>query len=585
MDKHLFHYKGIKLHMFIVGILTVLQGITIVFQAVFLATAITNMFNGTASSAVLPYFSGFAVAFFLRHFLQWLKERIAFHYGEKTSVEFQNILIRKIFELGPRGIGRNGSGNIITLALEGIPKFRTYLELFIPRSIAMFVLPIVVLIYVYSADTLSGIVLTLTMPIMITFLILLGVVAQKYAKTQWNSYQLLARHFVDSLRGLLTLKYLGKSKSHQHAIASVSDKYRIATNRSLRIAFLSSFSLDFFSSLSIAVVAVELGIRLIDGAIGLQAALTVLILAPEYFQPIRDLGTDYHATMDGKDAGEQIHRLLKKSTVKTIDSSLQVPHWTANSTLSVAGLEKNSDEEKKSILKDITFTNTGFQKVGIVGTSGAGKSTLIDLLSGFTGPSNGEITIDGVKVNDFSHPSWQEQIVYIPQHPYIFAGTIAENIKLYAPDATREQLENAIKITGLTQLVNNLPNGLNERIGQGGRVLSGGEEQRIALTRSLLEERPVMLFDEPTAHLDIETEHEIKRMILPLMHNKLVFFATHRLHWMPEMDIIFVLDNGKLVEIGTHDELLLKNGYYCQLASSQGRFKGGVEDEAFSSLH
>ena len=148
-----------------------------------------------------------------------------------------------------------------------------------------------------------------------------------------------------------------------------------------------------------------------------------------------------------------------------------------------------------------------------------------------------------------------------------------------------EQLENAIKITGLTQLVNNLPNGLDERIGQGGRVLSGGEEQRIALTRSLLEERPVMLFDEPTAHLDIETEHEIKRMILPLMHNKLVFFATHRLHWMPEMDIIFVLDNGKLVEIGTHDELLLKNGYYCQLASSQGRFKGGMDDEAFSSLH
>ena len=147
---------------------------------------------------------------------------------------------------------------------------------------------------------------------MIAFLILLGLVAQKHANTQWSSYQLLSRHFVDSLRGLLTLKYLGKSKSHQHAIETVSDKYRIATNRSLSIAFLSTFSLDFFTSLSVAVVAVELGIRLIDGVIGLQTALTVFILAPEYFQPIRDLGNDYHATMDGKDAGEQIHKLLRK---------------------------------------------------------------------------------------------------------------------------------------------------------------------------------------------------------------------------------------------------------------------------------
>lgn len=577
MDKHLFHYKGIKLHLFIVGTLTVLQGMMIVYQAVLLAAAITNMFNGTASSAVLPYFAGFAAAFVFRHALQWIKERAAFHYGEKTSMEFQNMLIQQIFELGPRGIGKNGSGNIITLALEGIPKFRTYLELFIPRAIAMAVIPVLLLIYIYSADFLSGIVLTLTMPIMIAFLILLGVAAQKYAKTQWSSYQLLARHFVDSLRGLLTLKYLGKSKSHQNAIAAVSDKYRIATNRSLRIAFLSSFSLDFFSSLSIAVVAVELGLRLIDGVIGLQAALTVLILAPEYFQPIRDLGTDYHATMDGKDAGEQIHRLLKKSPVKTEDSAIQVPRWTDDSRLIVKNLIKFSEDEQKAILENVEFSLKGFQKVGIVGASGAGKSTLIDLLSGFSLPSIGDISAADVKMNDFSHPGWQNQIIYIPQHPYIFAGTIADNIRLYAPDATLEEIENAIKVTGLSPLVHQLPDGLNERIGQGGRVLSGGEEQRIALARSLLQDRPIMLFDEPTAHLDIETEHEIKQMLLPLMQKKLVFFATHRLHWMMEMDIIFVLDNGKLVEMGTHNELIRKKNYYYRLVESQNGIKGGLD--------
>ena len=573
MDKYLFHYKGIKPHMFIVGILTVLQGITIIVGAIFLAKAITYMFNGTAPSAVLPFFTGFIIAHFLRHFIQWLKERLAYRFAENTASAVQESLIRKLFELGPRGIGKSGSGNMITLALEGIPSFRTYLELFIPRAISMMVIPIAVLIYVFAFDTISGIVLILTMPILIAFLILLGLVAQKYANAQWGSYQLLSRHFVDSLRGLLTLKYLGRSKSHQNAIEVVSEKYRIATNKSLRLAFLSSFSLDFFSSLSVAVVAVELGIRLIDGGIGLQAALTILILAPEYFQPIRDLGNDYHATMDGKDAGKQINKLLSKPTLSNNHNPLEVPQWTATSTLSVQNLTKQTDTEDKLILEDITFEVNGFQKIGIIGASGAGKSTLIDILSGFSSIKDGSISINGTKLDSFSNINWQKQISYIPQHPYIFAGTIADNIRLYAPNATEEEMEDAIAVTGLTELVSQLPNGLNERIGQGGRVLSGGEEQRIALTRSLLVNRPIMLFDEPTAHLDIETEHDIKRLILPLMTNKLVFFATHRLHWMREMDTILVIENGKIVESGTHQELLERKGSYFQLINAQ---KGGI---------
>ena len=573
MDKYLFHYKGIKPHMFIVGILTVLQGITIIVEAIFLAKAITYMFNGTAPSAVLPFFTGFIIAHFLRHFIQWLKERLAYRFAENTASAVQENLIRKLFELGPRGIGKSGSGNMITLALEGIPSFRTYLELFIPRAISMMVIPIAVLIYVFAFDTISGIVLILTMPILIAFLILLGLVAQKYANAQWGSYQLLSRHFVDSLRGLLTLKYLGRSKSHQNAIEAVSEKYRIATNKSLRLAFLSSFSLDFFSSLSVAVVAVELGIRLIDGGIGLQAALTILILAPEYFQPIRDLGNDYHATMDGKDAGKQINQLLSKPTLSNNHNPLEVPQWTETSTLSVQNLTKQTDTEDKLILEDITFEVNGFQKIGIIGASGAGKSTLIDILSGFSSIKDGSISINETKLDSFSNINWQKQISYIPQHPYIFAGTVADNIRLYAPNATEEEMEDAISVTGLTELVSQLPNGLNERIGQGGRVLSGGEEQRIALTRSLLVNRPIMLFDEPTAHLDIETEHDIKRLILPLMTNKLVFFATHRLHWMREMDTILVIENGKIVESGTHQELLARKGSYFQLINAQ---KGGI---------
>ncbi|WP_428909409.1 thiol reductant ABC exporter subunit CydD [Niallia sp. Krafla_26] len=575
MDKYLFHYKGIKLHFFLVATLTVFQGIAMIVQAILLAKAISYMFDGTASIAVLPFFLGFAFVYIFRHFLQWLKERLSFRFAEHTSSHIQGRLIHKLFELGPRGIGSKGSGNMITLALEGIPSFRTYLELFIPRAISMMVIPITVLIYVFVFDTISGIVLMLTMPILIAFLILLGVVAQKYANAQWGSYQLLSRHFVDSLRGLLTLKYLGRSKSHQDAIKSVSEKYRIATNKSLRLAFLSSFSLDFFTSLSVAVVAVELGIRLIDGGIGLQAALTILILAPEYFQPIRDLGNDYHATMDGKDAGKQINRILSKPTVASFMMKTDVPQWNEHSKLTVQGLTKQSDKKDRLILQEINFEVTGYQKIGIIGASGAGKSTLIDVLSGFSTMSNGSITVNETKLESFTNHNWQKQLTYIPQHPYIFAGTIADNLRLYAPDASMEEMKEALSVTGLSSLIEQLTNGLDERIGQGGRTLSGGEEQRIALTRALLLNRPIMLFDEPTAHLDIETEHEIKRLILPLMANKLVFFATHRLHWMREMDIILVIEHGQVVETGTHQELLQRKGAYYRLIEAH---RGGIAE-------
>lgn len=568
MDKQLLHYKGSKSLMLVVGIITIVQSITIVFQAIYLSDAIVKMYNGTAWSAVLPSFYLFIGAFLLRHFLQWGKERLSYQFADKTSLHLQQQLVRKLFELGPRKIGKQGSGNMITLSLEGIPKFRTYLELFIPRLIANICIPISLLIYIVTVDLTSTIILAVVMPIMIVFLVLLGLIAQKQIDAQWDTYQLLSRHFVDSLRGLVTLKYLGQSKAHQGAIETVSNKYRIATNRTLRVAFLSTFSLDFFASLSVAIVAVQLGLRLINGNMDLGPALTILILAPEYFLPVRELGNDYHATMDGKEAGESIHQLLQDNhlTRETTDDSIST--WNAASHFILNKISKRSEEEERTILKDISFEVSGFQKVGIVGMSGAGKSTLIDILSGFSQPSDGKITIDGDEVKDLSIQTWQEQVTYIPQHPYIFAGTVAENISLYEPNASREKIEEAAKMTGLTELIKKFPNGLDERIGQGGRSLSGGEEQRIAFARGLVQKRPIMIFDEPTAHLDIETEHDIKKMILPLLDNKLVFFATHRLHWMREMDVIVVLDNGELVESGTHKELYAQKGAYYRLVEA-----------------
>ena len=303
MDKNLLKYKNGKKIFALVGALTALQAVAIIVQAVYLAKAIVTVYEGANWSLALSFFLIFSLLL-CRQFLQWLKSRLAYRFADQTSFHLQKQLVEKIFVLGPKKISQSGSGNVITLCLEGIPSFRNYLELFIPRFLASVIIPFAILIYVFILDSPSGIILLLVMPILIIFLILLGLIAKKQKDAKWANYMILAKHFVDSLRGLVTLKYLGRSKGHRDAIYSVSNKYRISTMRTLRVAFLSGFSLDFFSSLSTAVVAVELGVRLIEGNMNFLPALTILILTPEYFLPVRELGNDYHATMDGKESGK-----------------------------------------------------------------------------------------------------------------------------------------------------------------------------------------------------------------------------------------------------------------------------------------
>lgn len=272
--------------------------------------------------------------------------------------------------------------------------------------------------------------------------------------------------------------------------------------------------------------------------------------------------------MDGKEAGEQIRGLLAEKAIaqKNLPSTST---WTEDRQLTFHEIGMKSEE--RDILRNINFTVKGYQKIGIVGMSGAGKSSLIDLLSGFTQPTSGKISIDDAEYNHLTLPDWQDQLTYIPQHPTIFSGTVADNIRFYEPGATREEVVRAAKLAGLEVLVSHFPNGFDEKIGQAGRTLSGGEEQRIALARSLLQNRSILLLDEPTAHLDIETEHEIKETMLPLLENKLVFFATHRLHWMKDMDLIFVIEDGQIIETGTHEELENKSGAYDKLIQAHRR--------------
>lgn len=573
MGRDLMKYKGIKPVLAGIGVLTLIQSIAIILQAKWLAEVISALFAG---AKLQEQFGGavlFLLAFIVRQISALLQQKIAYRFAEQTGKELRKQVMEKLFELGPRFAKREGTGNLVTLVLDGVTKFRNYLELFLPRMLATGLTPALILLYVFTLDITAAVILILTLPILIIFLILVGLAARKQMDRQWKSYRTLSNHFVDSLRGLETLKFLGHSKRHSESIERVSDSYRSATMRTLRVAFLSSFSLDFFTMLSVASVAVSLGLRLIDGNMTLLTGLTILILAPEYFLPVRMVGADYHATLDGKEAGEAMDAIIAEGEAEQA-ALARLPEgtsldWRADSVMKLSSLSVRHEEEGQPSLDRVSLELNGFGKIGIIGESGAGKSTLIDVLGGFLRPTEGEIELGRAKLGDLASPEWRKQITYIPQNPYIFSGSLADNIAFYSPDASRAAIEQAAADAGLGALAASLPQGYDEPIGGGGRPLSGGQEQRVALARALLSERPVLLLDEPTAHLDIETEYELKATMLPLFEGRLVLLATHRLHWMREMDRIIVMEQGRMVETGSHDELVARKGAYYQLMTSQ----------------
>ncbi|OMD00390.1 thiol reductant ABC exporter subunit CydD [Paenibacillus sp. FSL R5-0636] len=583
MDKNLLGYKGVKPVFLIVGFLTLVQSLSILLLAKSLAEVISALFAGEPLKEQWGTALLFLLAFLVRHACAMLMSRVSYRFAEATGSTMRREMMDKLFQLGPRMVGGRGTGDLVTLVLEGVTKFRTYLEAIIPRMVGMSVTPVLVLIYVFTMDTTSGIILTVTMPIIIVFMILIGMTARKQMDRQLKSYRTLSNHFVDSLRGLETLKFLGRSRSHSDSIATVSDRYRSATMRTLRVAFLSSFALDFFTMLSVASVAVSLGLRLVNEQMTLVTGLTILILAPEYFLPVRLVGSDFHATLDGKEAAEAMKSIIDQDEVKAevigpngnlsvgsaAKTSEQIFTWHENSVLTLNDVSVKYEEAELSSLEALNLQFKGASKIGIIGESGAGKSTLVDILGGFLHPTSGSITVNSTTVSALTDEAWRKQTSYIPQRPYIFSGTLADNIRFYYPEASMEAVAAAVKATGLSGLVDTLPHGLDEMIGGGGRSFSGGQEQRVALARALLSSRPIMLLDEPTAHLDIETEYELKETMVPLFEGKLVFLATHRLHWMLDMDIIVVMKQGQVAEIGTHQELLARKGAYYELIGSQ----------------
>ena len=568
IDKQIMKLPGMKQLLGLLAGLSFLQALFIIGQAYGLARAITGLWEGRPLEEQWGWILLFFCSFIARQAVIYFRSKRLDDYSYQQAADLRDQLLEKLFRVGPQIAQKQGTGNVTTMVLEGINQVENYLKLILAKIMNMSIIPWVILALVFYLDWESGLVLLLVFPLIIIFMIILGYAAQSKAEKQYRTFQLLSNHFIDSLRGIDTLKLFGVSKKYGKSIFASSERFRKATMASLKVGILSTFALDFFTTLSIAVVAVLLGLRLINEGILLFPALTILILAPEYFLPIRDFSSDYHATLDGKNAMTAVTEILHQPEAQV--PAVTVPRWQEDAQLTIDQLAFSYEE--KAALTDINLNVTGFKKIGIIGLSGSGKSTLINTLSGFLVPDSGEISLGGAKTTAFRQASWQEQLIYIPQNPYIYRLTLQENVAFYQPTATKEAVLKAIEVAGLTELLAELPQGLDTMLGEGERHLSGGQAQRIALARAFLDQqRKILLFDEPTAHLDIETEVALKERMLPLMENRLVFFATHRLHWMEEMDEIIVMDQGRIVEQGTLAQLQQKQGAFTELVNGMRR--------------
>ncbi|MBF0777486.1 thiol reductant ABC exporter subunit CydD [Streptococcus cuniculi] len=567
LDKAIMRLSGVHKLLGLLAGLDVLQAIFIIGQATGLSQAITGVWEGNPLQSQLLPAACFFICYLGRHAINYLKDQRLDCFSSQQASLLRKQLLRKLFELGPHIVQKEGSGNVITMTLDGISLVENYLHLILNKMMNMSIIPWIILLFIFYLDWESGLVLLIVFPIIIVFMIILGYAAQARADRQYAQYQLLSNHFLDTLRGLDTLKFFGRSKSYAQTIYKTSEQFRKATMSALRIGILSTFALDFFTTLSIAVVAVLLGLRLINGQLLLFPALTILILAPEYFLPVRDFSSDYHATLDGKNALQSIQRILNTPNIRK--EQVTIATWNTDSRLELENI--SIAYEEKTLFDGTSLTLSGYQKIGIIGMSGSGKSSLINLLGGFLEPREGKIRIDDVPMSNLDQEDWRKQLIYIPQNPYVFEMSLRENITFYTPTASDEEVREAISVVGLGELVANLPEGLDTRIGNGARLLSGGQAQRIALARAFLDtERRILLLDEPTAHLDIETELELKEKMLPLMDNRLVLLATHRLHWLHQMDYILVLDQGRIVEMGSYEELLAQKGKLYHLKTAMG---------------
>ncbi|MGW3861972.1 thiol reductant ABC exporter subunit CydD [Streptomyces sp. NPDC005047] len=496
----------------------------LVAQAMLIAEVVVGAFQHSMTAADLrtPLLLLVAVACG-RALVGWLTELAAHRASAAVKSELRGRLLERATALGPGWLSGQRTGSLVALATRGVDALDDYFSRYLPQLGLAVVIPVAVLARIVTEDWVSAAIIVGTLPLIPVFMVLIGWATQSRMDRQWRLLSRLSGHFLDVVAGLPTLKVFGRAKAQAESIKRITGEYRQATMRTLRIAFLSSFALELLATLSVALVAVTIGMRLVHGDMALYDGLVVLVLAPEAYLPLRQVGAQYHAAAEGLAAAEEIFEVLERPVPAS--GNAPVP---AQGALAFEDVTVRYPGRSVDAVTDVSLTVEPGETVALVGPSGAGKSTLLNALLGFVTPSEGRIRIGGTDLSSLNPGQWHAQVAWVPQHPHLYAGTIAENVRLARPDADDLAVCRALRDAGALEFVDALPDGTGTVLGEDGTGLSAGQRQRLALARAFLADRPVLLLDEPTAALDGATEAEVVAAVRRLAEGRTVLLVVHR---------------------------------------------------------
>jgi thiol reductant ABC exporter CydD subunit len=528
LDPRLLRYaRATRTFLFVSVSLGALSALLIVAQAWLLADVVSRaVVGGDGVGALRTPLAALLAIVLARALVAWGAELAASRSSARAKSQLRAGLLASIPALGADSSRTQRTGELAILATRGIDALDGYFSLYLPQLFLAVIVPVVVIVAVLTNDWISAAIIASTIPLIPLFMALVGAATRARMDAQLRTLERLGGHFLDVVAGLPTLKVFGRAKAQARTIGEITERYRTTAMATLRITFLSSLILELVATIAVALVAVAIGLRLMNGALDLRTALFALVLAPEAFLPLRQLGANYHASAEGMAAAEQVFAVLQApSPARAKRTGFPSPAVVG---LDVEDLCVTYPDRSEPALEDVSLTVQAGEVLALVGPSGCGKSTLLGVLLGLIGPDAGSVSVGGVDIADLDPDAWRAGLAWVPQRPHLLNASIADNIRLGRGDASEEEIWSAISQAGLADVVRRLPDGLETRLGERGAGLSAGERQRLALARAFLRDAPLLLLDEPTAGLDGATEREVVQSIRRLSQERTVVLVAHR---------------------------------------------------------
>ena len=527
-------------------VLGLLGAVLVLVQATLLARIVARAFEGASLADVSRDLVLLALAFAGRGALAWGFELAGRRAAASVLSELRLALVRRRLRDQPLALDGVEAGEVAASAVQGVEGLEAYFARYLPQLVLASVVPIVVLAWVATIDLITAGVMLLTLPLVPVFMWLIGRYTEQRARERWQALRLLSGHFLDVVRGLPTLQAFNRSRAQAEVLAEVGERYRRTTMATLRVGFLSGSVLELAATLGVALVAVTVGVRLAGGSLGLQAGLTVLVLAPELYLPLRQLAAQFHASADGLAVAERMLELLEAPPAVAAGGRL-VPPTPLEAPVRFEAVSFAYPSRPGLVLDELDLQLLPGETVALVGPSGSGKSTVASLLLRFAEPSSGRVTVGAIDLAECRAELWRRLIAWVPQRPTLFRGSVLENIRLGDEGASDRAVRDAAMLAGADRFIQSLPSGYETLVGDGGRALSAGERRRIALARAFVRDAPFVILDEPTADLDRVSADVVAEAVERLRAGRTVLLIAHRPELVEHADRVVVLGGGTVV--------------------------------------